>query len=317
MELTQERATEILMENTFAVGKEVGTEDTMVVFDSWSAIGQAILEANNLDEQTDEELIEEFKEKGIEDPENYLKELKGGHVKVGSNDFAAFPNGEPPFRDIYYSIDDIMEISDGNRDNVYLGFTDEYTLCDKCCGIIRTSPDSYHWVPNYVDTGWEYICEECVKSDPEILFDSVMNKLKSLPDVGIDIEEHGWVKVNDDSLQNGMHEGMADDPEEVLDAMQENGINIIFDVHPSQFYVEFDVYVKEENLDKAKEIFYNTAYELPYEESPAYLMQKGLKEATIKMGELSDSKIKYASVNADGTADVKSVSAEDFINGNM
>ena len=49
---------------------------------------------------------------------------------------------------------------------------------------------------------------------------------------------------------------------------------------------------------------------------PAKMMAAGLKDASEKMSKLSGEGVKVATCNADGTADVRLVSGEDFIAGN-
>ena len=133
------------------------------------------------------------------------------------------------------------------------GFDDEYTTCADCGHVVRTSPDSYHWVAPLFLESEGYICDSCAGSgnfDDDIL-EGYRNACKSLPDI-INTETLGLVKVNDDSLENGYYEGMNDDPQKVIDLLNANDIDCWIVVYPSQFHCSFDVYVQESQLKSAK-----------------------------------------------------------------
>lgn len=199
---------------------------------------------------------------------------------------------------------------------IEVGFSDEY---DRCCGscngcenIVRTSPDSYSWTPPlYVDCEG-YACDECAPDYSEYVLEEFCNVAKSIPDQ-FDTGELGLVQINEDSFQNGMHYGMDDSPEPIIKKMNEAGIDVWFKVHPSQFYIDFDVYVREADKDKAVEVLSNT--DTYQGHSTAGNLEKGLREASKQMGELQGEGVRYSKVNADGTAETRLVSKEEFIKG--
>lgn len=41
------------------------------------------------------------------------------------------------------------------------GFSDEYTICNDCGNIICTSPDNYHWQPNFYVGDGLIVCNRC------------------------------------------------------------------------------------------------------------------------------------------------------------
>lgn len=47
---------------------------------------------------------------------------------------------------------------------VAIEWSDEWTTCDECGKLVRTSPDSYSWTPSYKidDDSCETLCHECI-----------------------------------------------------------------------------------------------------------------------------------------------------------
>ena len=85
------------------------------------------------------------------------------------------------------------------------GFSDEYTFCYDCGNIIRTSPDSYHWQPNfYVGDGF-IACNRCFNDNEyyqeEYLADKINNPKQAVNGLMKEeqIEELGFKRL-DNSL---------------------------------------------------------------------------------------------------------------------
>jgi len=199
------------------------------------------------------------------------------------------------------------------------GFSDEFSECcnngNGCQNIVRTKPDSYCWTPPLWIDCEGYACEECVESGEfdEYVLDEYKNEQKSIPE-DFDISRLGLVQINDETYENGMHYGMDDSPEPIIEKLNKEGIDVWFKVYPSQFYCSFDVYVKEEDGERGKSILDGVDTYQGY--STAGNCEKALKEASAKMAELPDNEgVKYAKCNADGTADVRLVSQEEFVKG--
>lgn len=132
------------------------------------------------------------------------------------------------------------------------GFADEYTTCSDCLNVVRTSPDSYFWTPDYIDTEDGTLCRTCWEADPDVVINAYKNENRAVPD-SFDPTEHGWAKVNVDQYQSGMHPGMNDDPAKVLAVLHNRPhIETLLKSYPSQFYTEWDVYVPDESLDDAR-----------------------------------------------------------------
>lgn len=204
-------------------------------------------------------------------------------------------------------------------DYVDWGFNDEY---DTCCGcshgcnnIVRTSPDSYSWTPPLFVDCEGYACTECVEAGhyDDYVLDAYKNEQKSIPD-DFDLNRLGLEQVNEETLENGLYGGQLDTPVPIIEAMNDAGIDVWFKVYPGQFDLSFDVYVKAEDLEKAKEVFNRT--DTKADEDPAVVCERGLRAASKAMAELPDGQgIKYARINGDGTADVRLVSNEEFVDG--
>jgi len=127
------------------------------------------------------------------------------------------------------------------------GFADEYDSCSECGGILRTSPDSYVWTPDFWDSPDGRVCVDCL--DPEDYIEWVIdeNGRGIARSVNlIDPTEFGFVKVLD-GLEHGLHEGQNDDPRIIGKWGSKHGLAVVFTIYPSQFTMTFDLYVRCDN----------------------------------------------------------------------
>jgi hypothetical protein len=196
-----------------------------------------------------------------------------------------------------------------------VGFSDEYDRCCNCGAILRTSPDSYCWVaPLFVECEG-YACDDCVAKGEfdDYVMEEYCNKNKCLPEA-IDLDRISLVKVNKDSFENGMHEGMNDSPAPIIEALNSEGIDVWFKVYPSQFYCEFDVYVRKEDLERAIPLLGKTDTYQGFD--GAENLKKCLAQASINSAKDPDGNIRYTKCDAStGTVETRLVSPEEFING--
>jgi len=193
-------------------------------------------------------------------------------------------------------------------------FGDEYSrcACGNCSNIVRTSPDSYSWTPPLFLNCEGYVSDECVADgsfDDDIL-ENYVNEQRSLPTVRSP-EDLGLVQINEDSYQHGWYGGQLDSPAPIIEALNEANIDVWFKVYPRQFDLDFDVYVREGDKDKATNVLKGTDTELDYD--PAVTLAEGLKNippigcntgVTINTIDASTGKVK-----------TKVVSKQDFIDG--
>ncbi|GAF82980.1 unnamed protein product, partial [marine sediment metagenome] len=91
-------------------------------------------------------------------------------------------------------------------------WNDEWRTCDDCAGLVRTSPNGYGWEPGYVrlGEGHDCYCHACVKASHtgEYLSSLEAEHTKAVSGaMGIDLAEHGYVKLNEEAFEAGLHAG--------------------------------------------------------------------------------------------------------------
>lgn len=137
-------------------------------------------------------------------------------------------------------------------DRVQTGFSDEYDTCSDCNALIRTSPDSYFWQPDFIVNDCGIHCAQCIEDNPEDTIESVKNTRTPLP-VSINPADHGWTQLNKYPLKSGWFPGQNDDPETYTKAMSNAGIDYLFQIdEPSQFYTKWSVWVPEDSIEEAR-----------------------------------------------------------------
>jgi hypothetical protein len=154
-----------------------------------------------------------------------------------------------------------------------MGFTDEYGVCSRCSGILRTTHDSYSWQLY----GWRsdargLVCGDCLKAHPDIAAEYVSSMIyvpgqdgvKLIrPDL-VDLDTAGWVCIDNDTagsdprgqysqwrFENSLHPGDNDDPRGVGDFLVCAGIPCLFSGSVAQFGVSFWVWVPLSRLSDA------------------------------------------------------------------
>lgn len=123
---------------------------------------------------------------------------------------------------------------------------DEWTPCNNCGKLFRTSPDSYCWQPAYVELGGDLVCHECV--DPEEYLATIEGNHRKCNQVNsIDPEDHGYVCLRDD-FEHGFHRGQDASPELIAKILEEVGIHrYLFQIDSTgQFDVDFSVWAHQE-----------------------------------------------------------------------
>ena len=282
----------------------------MVIFDQWKDIEYVVAYLNGFEHLTEgvpyirdnENIADLITAKRIEveanpDHYGYKRELKQLTEYLLYKQYLATLEHDP------ISLDDY---------DLEVGFSDEYDYCCHCYSIIRTSADSYSWTaPLYIDAEG-YACDECVSKGEfdEYILDEYCNVEKSIPD-SADLDRLELVKINDDSYQNGFHSGMDDSPKPIIEKLNNRGIDVWFKVSPSQFYVEFDVYVKSDNVDKAKQILSGVDTYQGY--STAGNLEKCLKQCNV--GSSAEGIVYTKCDVSNGTVETRVVSDKEFIEG--
>jgi len=127
--------------------------------------------------------------------------------------------------------------------------SDVLATCCECGNAIETSPSSYAWTPQYWRDNGGLICLDCVKSNytEEYIEDCIQRaEAGKLVRFLLDATQHGF-RLIAKGLQYGLHEHMNEDPRTILSWAGDRGFVTLFDVRASQFYTEFDVYMKWNN----------------------------------------------------------------------
>lgn len=177
------------------------------------------------------------------------------------------------------------------------GFSDEYATCDRCMRMVRTSPDSWSWQPDWAYIDDDRLCSACLRAEPEAYLAYVRNAQNLLNESIIKPGDHGYARVGI-RFEHGLHQGQAADPIRIGSLLGEAGIDFLFTGVPGQFYVQFWVWVPAVDLVRATQLLEKGGTDLDYD--PGTEMAKALRgEAT-----------PYYKVQT------RTLSAEEFIAGN-
>ena len=130
------------------------------------------------------------------------------------------------------------------------GYSDEWTLCSECGEIIRISPDSYSWLPDFIVTDGEILCHDCITPNRLLCDDSedsfINNPRKALSPQLItmaDIEAEGFILI-DENFESGWY-GRTDSPQDIYDALKDSYEEVLFYITGSgQFHTDFQVFVR-------------------------------------------------------------------------
>ena len=230
--------------------------------------------------------------------------------------------------DLDYLNEDIKDLIDKTE----WGFSDEYEICSECNTVLRTSPDSYGWVPNYYQDpdGYKY-CQECCESGGLIEY-SIENtqynidngqEPNSLPWI-FDLTDE-WHMIQPDlrydfsKWENGLHGGQVDSPlkqGQIVRSEKYEGeslFEIVYRIHPSQFYVEWDVYIRvnpnienlivklDDYIDYFRDIFNSPDGQVNHD--PKVLMEKALKQVKPAYSTI-ETNSETGEINITGTNDI-------------
>lgn len=198
-------------------------------------------------------------------------------------------------------------------------WSDEWVQCDDCGNAFRISGDCYGWMQYGVTSAeGDVTCGDCIKSDPESYLQELEGECGKADTIGVDFGEAGYVRLNPESLESGVHGGQCDNPEVIGAGLRRLGISrFIFQLDGSgQFDILFGVWVHQEEVNgEEAAIWAMLELKGTAGADPAEAMQSALRDAIKKMGELSGDGIRYAKCKADGTADARMVSPQEFAEG--
>lgn len=126
-------------------------------------------------------------------------------------------------------------------------WSDEWTTCDECGKLVRTSADSYAWQTfSVVLNDCETVCLDCL--DRAEYLESIEDNPRTACVQEIDPGAHGYVRVSEPGeYENGFHPGQNDNPKAILARLHAYGRrNIVFRIpETSQFYITFEVWQRK------------------------------------------------------------------------
>lgn len=142
------------------------------------------------------------------------------------------------------SMNEVTETVTGNSDN--WGFSDEYITCSDCGEVIKTSPDSYGWKPDFaIVNDCELLCGECIRFRPQDYLQDLINNPKKANTIIYDdsLVELGFKKITED-FEAGWY-GRYDDPEKILERMEKKYFEVIFSITSNgQFSTDYVCWVR-------------------------------------------------------------------------
>lgn len=148
---------------------------------------------------------------------------------------------------------DWLEESDAYESGFW---SDEWIDCIECGGLVRITGDSYSWRMYGKSTEDGTVCGDCLKKDIPAYLEELEGQSRTGITIDIDPAQHGYVKVNTSSFENGWHPGQTDDPKAMSKTLMLNGIHrFLWDISGvGQFDVSFDLYIHEEIKDELEKV---------------------------------------------------------------
>lgn len=137
-------------------------------------------------------------------------------------------------------------------------WSDEWEQCSHCRRIVRTKSDSYMWKPFYVilENDYETLCDTCALEPDwtdEVFAPYVNNSDRVITWCdSTHLESLGWTRDNLHEYQNGLHQGMDDNPATVLAGIQQADatLDVVFWLdEASQFYIGFSAFTRPKQTE--------------------------------------------------------------------
>lgn len=131
------------------------------------------------------------------------------------------------------------------------GFSDEYTTCSDCDHVIKTSPNSYFWTPDYFIGDGFIICNQCFNAteDYQIAYlEDLINspdKANQLLNVN-QLENFGFVRLDEEWV--GTFEYL-DDPRKIFRELSEKYEDVVFSITDvGQFHTNYTAFVRGDKI---------------------------------------------------------------------
>jgi hypothetical protein len=178
-------------------------------------------------------------------PQAYYKWVITYYNEYGNDAFQEMRlgilHGSPP----YEIPEGLIELSD----IIEFGFDDEYSTCNECGKVIKTSISYYGDKPRYaILNKCEILCGDCIAGNyEEEYINERINNAKNAINTAIisedRLEELGWKKMKT-RFENGLHKGQDDKPSDALKKFGKHR-DVLFTYETGQFDINFWVWVKK------------------------------------------------------------------------
>ncbi len=133
-------------------------------------------------------------------------------------------------------------------------WSDEWTTCDDCGKLVRTSGDCYDWQPAYItQNDCATICLNCV--DWAEYLESIEDNPRTACMRRCNPAKYGYVQISESGeYENGWHPGQTDNPKEIFAKLQAEGEeHLVFRIsETSQFYIRFEVWQRAVTLERVE-----------------------------------------------------------------
>jgi hypothetical protein len=137
-------------------------------------------------------------------------------------------------------LDDILE-----RAGYGVEWSDEWSTCEGCNKLVRTSPDSYSWRSSYVVyNDCQIVCADCVRDDLDEYEAHLLSDANTADTLDVDWSARGFVKFNTDHYEHSFHPGQNDTPHEVVKHLPTNHEYLFTVPTVGQFDVSFDCWIR-------------------------------------------------------------------------
>lgn len=151
-----------------------------------------------------------------------------------------------------------------SMENIDWGFADEWSKCDECDKLIRTSPDSYSFKPDYwYSDEHGLLCGDCVRNNHALEYaQTLINEPRKANTIlgENELEELGFTLIDKD-FENGWYD-RHDSPEEILETALEKhpeGAFLFSISGVGQFATQFELWgadiEEEKEVDEKQEQF--------------------------------------------------------------
>ena len=129
-----------------------------------------------------------------------------------------------------------------------LGFgvewSDEWTICNECCGAVRISPDSYYWECFFVVLSGDIVCLDCAEKRIDEVFSEYENDPTRVLPSFFEPEKHGYKLIRGE-MESGFHPGQDDNPKDVYKKHERSFDSLIFRIdNKEQFSLGFSLWGK-------------------------------------------------------------------------